>query len=231
LAVPDAAESVHMRTPDRAASHDYSRGPEPLQGAEIPAAEPLRRDPEAVSKPALGRSPRARRWPGQLASDSRGQRRARALCALLGLAGALALVVADFTTLHRVIALGGATEITVGHAQHGYALALLGATAVLLLGFALRGSQAAAVAVTVLGLAALIVGPISDRNVVGSTGLLGRLYETVASQSGPGYRLELVGSVALLLAGAGLIAAAPPQLRGQLARVKRRRLGGDGGDS
>lgn len=135
----------------------------------------------------------------------------RAVLLLVPLAGAALLVAAEFSTLYEVRVLGavpdGGSYGTGAH--HGYALLPIAAAIVLMsLGAVLGGSRPAAIALWVLGLAALAVGLLVDRPATDETGLIGRTYDAAEAVAGPGLRLELAGGC-LVLVGAALILFTP----------------------
>jgi hypothetical protein len=135
----------------------------------------------------------------------------RAALLILPLAGAGLLVVAEFSTLYEVhvgatVPPGASSD---AGAHHGYALALVAAAAAVMAVGAVRGrSRPAAVALAVLGAAALGVALLADRPVTDDTGLYGETYAAARAEAGPALALELVGGAAIL-AGAVLILLAP----------------------
>ena len=142
----------------------------------------------------------------------------RAIAAGLALLGVALLVVAEFSTVLRVVV--GSLEIekrtTTGGDNHGYALLVVAVCALPALFFALRGARPAAAALAALGAAALVVALAID---LPDTRESGRLPESVAfedarAQAGPGLRLEVAGGVALVLAGIALSVAPGRPARG-----------------
>ena len=131
----------------------------------------------------------------------------RAALLILPLVGAALLVAADLSTLYTVrvgdsVAPGASSS---AGAHHGYALALVAAAAVLMaLGAVRGGSRPAAVALAVLGLAALGVALLADRPVTDDTGLYGEAYAAARAEAGPALGLALAGGAAIV-AGAALI--------------------------
>ena len=131
--------------------------------------------------------------------------------ALAGL-GALLLVVAEFSTLYEVVAI---TAVVPGGSRtsgsnHFYALLLLALAALPMAWGAVRGgSRPAAVALAVIGAAALLIVLLKDLPVIGDEGLLAETYE--AAKAGPrrGFWLELVGSLLVLGAGIGTLVFSP----------------------
>jgi hypothetical protein len=118
---------------------------------------------------------------------------------------AVCLLVAEFLTLREIRAVTAvpAGGITKGGEHHGYALALVAAASVpMAFGAARGGSRPAAVAVTALGLVALLIVLVADFPALNEEGLIGRTYEQAEAHPGPGFWLELVGALGLV--GGGL---------------------------
>lgn len=199
-----------MSVPDDQAVADYSRANRGSEGA-------LRR----FAKPFSGHSERS--VTGSSQADSRGGFRggadvgaagaagtgsgvalARAILLVAGLAGALALVAADLSTLYEVRVGNVVVGRVIGHHQHDWALLLLGLACLPMLVGALRGAVPAMLAVFFIGLAALFAGPIGDRSDVGTAGLIGDAYAGATAHASAGYRLETAGAILLLLCGGGL---------------------------
>jgi hypothetical protein len=159
--------------------------------------------------------------------DPAGRRRLvglRALLLLSGLFGALLLIAADLSTLYEVRVVTVIKASISGHAQHSYALALVGLAGLPMAFAALRGRPASA-ALAVLGLvaaAALVIA--GDLHDVHSTGVIGQLYENASARPGPGFYYETLGAALLVLTGLGGLLRAPPTA-GRPARV---RAGGAG---
>ena len=122
--------------------------------------------------------------------------------------GALLLLLAEFSTLYEVRAItavvpGGSK--TAG-ANHLYALIPIALLALLMAwGAVLGGSRPAALAVAVLGLAALLVVLVQDLPVVTDEGLLAETYESAKASPQTGFYLETLGAVVLLLSGVGML--------------------------
>jgi hypothetical protein len=136
------------------------------------------------------------------------------------LISALCLIVAEFLTLRYIKAItvvvpGGTTT---GGAHHGYALAVIGVAALpMAVGAARGGSRPAALAVTALGAAALLIVLVADLPALNEEGLLPRTFEGAKAHVGAGFWVELAGAVGLL--GGGLAALR----RTAAAPVRRRR--------
>jgi hypothetical protein len=132
------------------------------------------------------------------------------------LAGAALLVAGEFSTLYDVRVVTtvpeGASYSTGGH--HGYAqLVIAAAIVVMAIGAAFGGSRPAAVAVLVLGAAALLVALVIDLPVTDDTGLFGQTYDEARAEAGPGLTLELVGACCALVGGALLLVVRPARRR------------------
>ena len=121
---------------------------------------------------------------------------------------ALCLIVAEFLTLREIKAVTAvpAGGITKGGAHHGYALAVVGIASVpMALGAARGGSRPAAIAVTVLGLVALVIVLVFDLPALNEEGLIGRTYDQAKAHPGPGFWLELVGALGLVGGGLAML--------------------------
>jgi hypothetical protein len=205
---------AHMSAPDGQALADYSRGNQPSRGAEERFAEPI----------SGSRGDRSKGPPGGSAAAGRRRRRwglagTRGLLAIAGLAGVVALIAADLSTLYEIRVGEVVMNRVTGHAQHDFALLLLGLVALAMLAVALRGSRVAMLALTAVGVAAVLAGPVADRHDVSSTGLIGDEYAGATAHAGAGCRLEAVGAVLLVAAGGGLlIASAAGRPRPRLRR-------------
>jgi hypothetical protein len=150
--------------------------------------------------------------------------------AVLGLAGALLLLVASFTTIIEITV--GTTSKVVdadtaqsGWDRHGPALVLLGLLGLFLLFAGLRGARIALTGLVVAGLAALAIAWAWDRPHVHDTGSVGDVYAEATADPGTGYYLETLGGALLLLAGGSLLVLAPtaPRPRRDLDASQRAR--------
>lgn len=158
---------------------------------------------------------------GAEGDDSKGPNAARAsggvlltlrlVLAVLGLAGAVLLVVASFSTVIEITV--GTTSKVVdtdtaqsGWDRHGPALVLLGLLALWLLFAGLRGARIALTGLAVVGVAALAIAWAWDRPHVHDTGSVGDVYAEASADPGTGYYLETLGGALLLLAGGSLLA-------------------------
>jgi hypothetical protein len=152
---------------------------------------------------------------------------ARIALLVLPLAGAILLLVAEFSTLYDVRVVTaipeGGTFSAGGH--HGYALGVIGvAIAVMTLGAVLGGSRPAAVAVLALAIAALAIALLVDLPDVHETGLIGRTYDAAEAEPRAGLYLEIAGGCAALLGGALILLARPrPRSRTRSRRTSAAR--------
>lgn len=133
---------------------------------------------------------------------------------LIGLAGAVLLVVAEFSNLVTIDvmttgtceeladpAAGDACSVS-GFDQHGGALVLLGVVAAVMTVGAARGrSRPAASALLVIAAIVLAFTILRDVPKTGETGLVGINYASARATAGPALYLEICGAVALALAG------------------------------
>jgi hypothetical protein len=128
----------------------------------------------------------------------------------VGLAGALLLVVASFTTVIQITVGTSSRVVDADTAQsgwdrHGPALVVLALLAVWLLAAGLRGSRTALAGLLVAGVVALAIPTLSDRGHVHDTGAVGDVYAEATADPGTGYYLETLGGALLLLAGGALL--------------------------
>ena len=180
-----ALESARMAADIPGATQDYSTRP--------PATRPARA-PGIRSRP-----------PAAIAFA------ARAVLALVALAGMLLLVVSTFSTVVEIRVLttsdlvGQDTQIS-GRDLHGIALLLVAGIAALMLLGALRGARPAALALAATGLVALGLIAGLDVPELDDPGRVALLYEDVSAGPAAGLYYEALGGAALLLAGGGLFA-------------------------
>ncbi len=147
---------------------------------------------------------------------------ARRVLAALALVGAGLLVVAELSPLYTVVvgALQTPRRSVSGGSNHGYALAVVALAAIAMTLGALRGARAAAVALLALGAVALFVALVVD---LPDTRASGTLRESVAfsqahARAARGFTLELVGAIALMLAGVGLFVLERPAVAREAER-------------
>jgi hypothetical protein len=134
----------------------------------------------------------------------------RAALAAAGLAGALLLVVATFTTIIEITVETTTRGVDVdatqsGWDRHGPALIVLALPALWLLAAALRGTRVAMTGLALTGIVALAIAVHWDRSHVHDTGSVGEVYTEATANPGPGYYLETLGGALLLLSGSTLL--------------------------
>ena len=133
---------------------------------------------------------------------------------MLGVAGALCMLLAEVTNLVVVDVAGAGCEDAVadptqaqdceitGGDQHGYALVVVALlTVVMAVGAGLGGSRPAAAALVIAGLIVLGIALLGDRPDLDSTGRVGPNFDEATASAGPAYTLELVGGALALAAG------------------------------
>jgi hypothetical protein len=159
---------------------------------------------------------------GTVSDYSKGTARSRAgFVTLHGIAAALALVavallvVAEFSTVVRIVVGSLETEkrTVSGHANHGYALLVVAVAAGALTLVALRGARAAAGALVALGLVVLAVALAIDLPDTRESGQLPEsvAFEDARAKAGPGLPLEVAGGLLLVLAGGLLVVVGRPE--------------------
>lgn len=131
---------------------------------------------------------------------------ARAAAAALAAGGVAALAAAEPSTLYEV-AIGPLEVVrrsSSAGASHGWALVPVALAAAALALPALRGARAPAVALIVLGIAALAVALVVDLPDTRASGRLPEAlaYEDARARPGPALYLELAGGALLCAAGA-----------------------------
>lgn len=130
-----------------------------------------------------------------------------------GLAGALALVVAEFTTLYSVHVVGRSAPVqtVTGGSNNSYAMIPIALVALVLVLAAIRSSSRwALAALGLVGLVALLIGLVGDLPGAHRTGTLRFAGHYVRGASSPsvGMYLETLGAVILIAtAGVGLLLA------------------------
>lgn len=142
---------------------------------------------------------------------------------LLGTAGAVLLLVTEFSTIAEVDVLttGTCREIadpavkeacrTTGIEQHGGAFLLLGALALLMtFGVSRRGSRPAAVALLIIGAVVLAFSLARDVPKTQKEGLVGQSYNDAKAGPGSGLYTEIAGGALLILTGGIALVRRPP---------------------
>jgi hypothetical protein len=124
------------------------------------------------------------------------------------LVGGLALIVAEWLVLREIRAVTAvpAGGVTRGGAHHGYALAVVGAAMLPMAWGAVRGgSRPAAVALMALAIVAAGIVGLRDAPALGDAGLIGRTYALAEAHPGPGFWVELAGTVLALAAATAIL--------------------------
>lgn len=139
-------------------------------------------------------------------------------------AGAVLLVISDFTTLFRVHTEAGVTVpggTVKGHSNHSWAMLVLGLAALPMAWFATRlRSRPAMAGLAALGLIALIIAVGFDLSDATGTNTLARTFESATGTPSTGFYLETLGAVLLVFSGgAGLLLTSP----GRSPRPRRER--------
>lgn len=146
---------------------------------------------------------------------------------VLALIASLVLLVADFTTLFKVVTASSPGPVrTVGTgSHHGYAMVVIGlAAGGLALVFALRGARFALVAVALLGVVALLIALLRDLPSAHATSqLIPRAGGYALAEASPalGMYLETLGAILLLVAGGGGLLALSPEPRAEPGAARR----------
>ena len=141
---------------------------------------------------------------------------------LVGLVGAVFMVVSEFATLRSVKVLTASCSdladaslrgscVTHGGEEHAYALVLLGVVAGLMTwGAAFGRSRPAGIALLAIGAAVVAIALITDVPDIHKTGVLGERFENAHAEAGPGLYLEIAGGALVFAAGAMAMAARRP---------------------
>ena len=138
------------------------------------------------------------------------------------------LIVSDFLTLYHVdVVTASCSDLaspnlrdacsTTGGGHHGYALAVLGAIALVMTwGAAIGESRPAGIALLVLGLASLAIVLAVDLPDIHKTGIVGDQFSSATAKPGAGFWLSIVG--AGLVVGGGLLRLLVGRLRRRAVR-------------
>jgi hypothetical protein len=147
--------------------------------------------------------------------------------AVAGLAGALLLIAATFTSIIEISVETATRGIDFDAAQsgwdrHGPALIVLALLALWLLAVALRGTRVAMTGLALTGVATLAIAVAWDRPHVDDTGSVGEVYTEATAQPGTGYYLETLGGVLLLLSGGAMLVfgQTPVKVRGRASEER-----------
>jgi hypothetical protein len=166
-----------------------------------------------------------------------GNVRLMTLCfGLLGLVGAILLVIADQTLLIQIkldtvpsTADLGSHVKTYGHANHSYAMTILGIAALPMLLGAIRGhSRPALAAVLVLGVIAASIALFVDLPATHETGVIGQNFADATATPQIALKLELAGAGLLVICG-GCLLILGTGADDEDGGSARRGSGGDGG--
>ena len=132
---------------------------------------------------------------------------------VLGLLGAILMVVSEFATLRSVKVLTASCSdladpslrgscVTHGGEEHAYALVLLGIVAGLMAwGAALGRSRPAGIALIAIGAAVVAIALLTDVPDIHKTGVLGERFDSAKATAGPGLYMEIIGGALVLAAG------------------------------
>jgi hypothetical protein len=144
---------------------------------------------------------------------------------VLGLAGAVLMVVSEFSTLRSVKVLTASCSdlaepslrgscVTHGGEEHSYALVLMGVVAALMTyGAAVGRSRPAGLALLAIGAAVVAIALLTDVPDIHKTGVLGERFESAKAEAGPGLWMEIAGGALVLAAGAVATTARRPRRR------------------
>src|SRR4051794_36998720 len=132
---------------------------------------------------------------------------------VLGLMGAILMIVSEFATLRSVKVLTASCSdladpslrgscVTHGGEEHSYALVLMGVVAALMAwGAAVGRSRPAGIALIAIGAAVVAIALATDVPGIHKTGVLGERFESAKATAGPGLWLEIAGGALALAAG------------------------------
>lgn len=142
----------------------------------------------------------------------------------LGGVGGILLIVSDFLTLYHVkVVTASCSDLaspnlrdacsTSGGGHHGYALAILGAIALVMAwGAAVGASRPAGVALLIIGAAGLLIALAVDLPDVHETGIVGTQFSSAKAEPAIGFWLEVAAAALVAAAGAlRLVAPARPR--------------------
>ena len=142
------------------------------------------------------------------------------------LAGAVLLIVADFSAVREVTVLTVVRDRVHGGSEHFFALAVLGVVALpLAWGAGTGGSRPAMRLLAVIGLVALVVVLAVDLPRLAHTEGLAQRYDDASGGAGPGFARELAGAALLVACGLGLLRLAPRRPR-RARRARRPEVAG-----
>jgi hypothetical protein len=147
------------------------------------------------------------------------------LLLIMGLAGGVLLIVAEFSNVYEVKAVTAVIKRQSGHAQHSYGLLVIGLIALPMAWAAIwAGSRPAMVGLLALGVITLLIALGNDLPDINSAGSLGRArnFEDAEPTPQSGFYYETLGAVMMIVAAVGmLLMTAPSRLGEQLGRLRR----------
>jgi hypothetical protein len=132
---------------------------------------------------------------------------------LLGLTGAILMIVSEFVTLRSVTVITASCSdladpklrgscVTHGGEEHYYALVLMGVVAALMtFGAAVGRSRPAGIALIAIGAAVLAIAFATDVPDIHKTGVLGDEFDSARAKAGPGLYMEIAAGALVLAAG------------------------------
>jgi hypothetical protein len=171
--------------------------------------------PEAIDDYSKSRRPRTARSGGLggLATVAAG----------LGVAGAILAFVASFSTVIEIRVLTVTPESYNGMDRYGPALLLLGAFGLLMVAGAWRGARPAMAALSLAGLAVVLIAVLIDVPDLNDEGVwpLADQYEDATASAGIGFYFETASGVLMLLSGALMLLLAPRREREAVPRRER----------
>jgi hypothetical protein len=133
---------------------------------------------------------------------SRGVSRLGSSLAIVALAGAILLVVAELSPLLDIRSASTILKTVRTGPHHSYAQLVVAAVALLMLpGIAWTGARPALVALLALGLVALGIALVTDLPDIHKTGVVGARFQSAAAHARVGIYLETLGAALLLVAG------------------------------
>jgi hypothetical protein len=145
--------------------------------------------------------------------------------AVAAFVGAVLLIVSDFTTLFRVHTAAGATVpngSVSGHANHSFAMLVIGLASLPLAYWATRlGSRPAMAGLAALGLIAVIIAIGFDLSDATGTNTLARTFESATGSLSAGFYLETLGAALLIVSGGGGLVLTAPTREPRAARAPK----------
>jgi hypothetical protein len=150
------------------------------------------------------------------------------LLLLLGLGGAVLLIVAEFSDVYEVKVVTAVIKRQSGHAQHSYGLLVIGLIGLPMAWAAIwAASRPAMLGLLALGVITLLIALGNDLPDINSAGSLGRArnFEDAEPSPKPGFYLETLGAVLMIIAAVGmLVMTAPSRLGTRAGKLRLPRL-------